>query len=158
MVVKQKLNIRSANFPSFCVDKILVRTTRCYLSRTESGAIMNLGPTNSRCHLFFIIFSIFGIQMQIGSHSGPSNVCPKCKTNCFMKEMEKNVPVRGRPESRNAGFRWPDSFMPTHRLMKICTKYHHCISYTLWAMDLNAESQRTVNLIKVKSLDCEIYM
>ena len=40
----------------------------------------------------FSILSIFGIQMQTGSHSGPSNVCPKCNNNCFMEEMKKNMP------------------------------------------------------------------
>ena len=72
--------------PSFCFDRILVRTSRCYLSRTESGAIMTSGPTNSWCHLFYSICFIFGIKIQIGSHSGPSNVLQKSKTNCFMTE------------------------------------------------------------------------
>ena len=38
--------------------------------------------------------------MQIGSHSGPSNVCPKCKTNCFIGKMKTYMPgainIKGR--------------------------------------------------------------
>ena len=36
--------------------------------------------------------------------------------------LDDNSPVRGRPESSNAGFGRPDSFMPTHLELISCNK------------------------------------